>query len=120
MSAPKKATKKRDPKELTVVCQRWEESERGWGVRPDGYSLHLTEAHRAAYIVNYTKDRVGPAPDVYDRPDGDPYVARVDRATYDDVKKKSRKKGIRVFNNVYPSPSSQSRMPKNGWQYSGV
>lgn len=26
-----------------VICQKWEESERGWGTRPNGYSLHLAD-----------------------------------------------------------------------------
>ena len=33
-----------------VVVQKWEESERGWGTRPDGFSLHLTEAYIQAFI----------------------------------------------------------------------
>ena len=38
---------------IPVVCQYWEESERGWGVRPDGCSLHLTEADRKQFIKEY-------------------------------------------------------------------
>jgi len=26
---------------MNFVVQAWEESERGWGVRPDGLSIHL-------------------------------------------------------------------------------
>jgi hypothetical protein len=40
----------------TVVMQRWYESERGWGQRPDGCSLHLTEQDRAAYCKKYWAD----------------------------------------------------------------
>lgn len=32
-----------------VVRVNWIESERGWGQRPDGYSLHLTAAHADTY-----------------------------------------------------------------------
>ncbi len=39
--------------ENAVVVQKWEETERGWGVRPDGFSLHLTDADRSAYIGEY-------------------------------------------------------------------
>lgn len=31
-----------------ILCQEWEESERSWGVRPDGASLHFTENERTA------------------------------------------------------------------------
>jgi hypothetical protein len=31
----------------------WEEYEKGWGPRPDGYSVHVSEANRAAYVENY-------------------------------------------------------------------
>jgi len=30
--------------------QRWEESERGWGIRPDGCSLHLSEDLHKKYL----------------------------------------------------------------------
>jgi hypothetical protein len=33
-----------------VVYQSWLESERGWGVRPDGYSLHLSLGDRKRFI----------------------------------------------------------------------
>ncbi len=28
-------------KEKTVIIQNWEESERGWGTRPDGWTIHI-------------------------------------------------------------------------------
>ena len=55
-------------KKYKVVCQLWEESESGWGTRPDGFSLHLNEEQRIKFIHEYCKDRTGPAPEVYDRP----------------------------------------------------
>ena len=62
-----------------VICQLWEESEAGGGVRPDGFSLHLTAAVRRAYVDEYwhgMPDRVnGRAPSSYERPSGQPYVA---------------------------------------------
>jgi len=36
-----------------VVYVSWEESERGWGTRPDGCSLHLTKADFEIYLDNY-------------------------------------------------------------------
>ena len=38
-------------KEKYVVCQLWEESERGWGVRPDGYSLQACLHHTKSRAV---------------------------------------------------------------------
>jgi len=66
---------------LPVICQKWEESERGWGQRPDGYSLHLTEEDRVAYIKAYWEVMPSDVPDEYSRPCGDPFVCEVDKDT---------------------------------------
>lgn len=81
---------------ITVVKQNWEESERGWGIRPDGYSLHLTEEDRKAFIKEYWDDQPsGEAPDEYSRPSGNGYLADVQDDTYQTIK--NSKNGIRVF-----------------------
>lgn len=85
--------------ENRVVIQKWEESERGWGVRPDGYSLHMSENDRRAFVQEcWDKMPKGEAPDEYSREDGRPYEAVVDQKTYDSVK--SSKNGIRVWGEV--------------------
>lgn len=33
-----------------VIVQKWEESERGWGTRPDGYSIHPDDAARKRFM----------------------------------------------------------------------
>jgi hypothetical protein len=33
-----------------VILQIWEESERGWGTRPDGCSMHIDQKERDRYI----------------------------------------------------------------------
>lgn len=67
-----------EPKVSTVVFQRWEESERGWGTRPDGYSLHLTKEDREAFIQEYwDRQPKGEVPDEYSRPEGEPYFADI-------------------------------------------
>jgi hypothetical protein len=38
------------PPSRIILYQEWEESERGWGVRPDGFSLHIDAAHRGSFI----------------------------------------------------------------------
>ena len=49
----------------------WTESERGWGTRPDGYSLHLSENHAKKYVDDYWKKMPKDIPDEYSRPDQD-------------------------------------------------
>lgn len=58
---------------VKVRVQQWEESEAGWGTRPDGYSIHVDEEERITYLAGYVADRTGPAPAEYDRPTGDAY-----------------------------------------------
>lgn len=62
----------------SVYLQYWEESERGWGVRPDGCSLHLTLDNHKSYVNKIYDDRdPNVIPDEYDRTVGDPIVVSV-------------------------------------------
>lgn len=69
---------------LLAVCQDWEESERGWGVRPDGHTLHLTREDRDAYVAGHAEvfrsDDV--VPDEYTRESGRPRLVKVAAAVY--------------------------------------
>ena len=69
-----------------VVKQLWEESERGWGTRPDGYSLHLSEADRVAFVKDYWSKMPKEVPESYSRPYGGPTVVDVDVETYEKVR----------------------------------
>lgn len=80
-----------------VICQKWEESERGWGTRPDGYSLHLNDSDRRGFIEEYWASMPNSAPDEYSRPDGTPYEAEVEAAVYEEVE--ASKNGIRRLGN---------------------
>lgn len=81
----------------TLVYQEWEESERGWGTRPDGFSLHLDAEHHKKYVVEANKRQhefykshglaEGHVPDEYTRVSGDPVTVNVTKAIYDQVKK---------------------------------
>jgi hypothetical protein len=71
----------------TVVVQKWEESERGFGTRPDGFSLHLSEEDRVEYVRKYWASMPDEAPDEYSRPDGSPYLADVDEETLELIRK---------------------------------
>lgn len=93
--ADKKELEKR---KFPVVVQKWEESERGWGTRPDGWTMHLTEADRAAFVDWYYKEHhtSASAPDEYTRTDGAPFIIDVDQTTYDNlaVAKKNNNLGV--------------------------
>lgn len=62
----------------TALCQPWLESERGWGVRDDGFSLHATEKDLHAYVKDYWDGMPAAVPDEYSRPDGKAYPVQVD------------------------------------------
>jgi hypothetical protein len=75
---------------LPVYYVSWEESERGWGTRPDGCSLHLTLDDFRSYEANHWKTMEKAygqyAPDEYSRPAGRPVMAYVSRDIYDKIK----------------------------------
>lgn len=93
-----------------VIVQKWEESERGWGSRPDGYSLHLTEEHRVAYIKAYWDRMPDEPPDEYSRPDGSLYEAEIPIEVYEKVI--ASKNGIRIWDNEYPGGGGT-----DGWRH---
>jgi len=75
----------------TVIGQNWEESERGWGTRPDGFTLHLTEADHKQFVINYLAkqkeyfdEALGPGitPSEYTRTYGSPKQITVNDITY--------------------------------------
>lgn len=55
----------------TAYYISWSESERGWGIRPDGFSLHKKASDLGFFLEEYTKNRPKEVPDEYDRPDGE-------------------------------------------------
>ncbi len=70
----------------TVIAQAWEESERGWGVRPDGVSLHLTlndcQKFRDEYWERERARTGGVVPDEYSRESGPPFSKLVSEKIY--------------------------------------
>ena len=73
-----------------VFAQNWEESERGWGVRPDGVTLHATLAKMNEYKKKFFSSQPGrsadgSAPDEYTRESGEPYEIEVDETLYKQV-----------------------------------
>lgn len=84
-----------------AICQQWEESERGWGVRPDGFSLHLSTQDAKQYINDYWESMPDEIPDEYSRPSGKPYKCEIDNETH---KKLKELRHIRKSRNTYPKP----------------
>ena len=79
-----------------VILQLWEESERGWGTRPDGCSLHIDLKSQSEFIKESYKDRGDDVPDEYERVVGDPIEAFLDDALFSIVE---RDKTVRLFEN---------------------
>lgn len=70
-----------------VACLGFTEYERGWGSRPDGYTLHVT-LERANAFAKYYNDRFNTeasVPDCYTVPNK-PYLVQVDDDTFQRVK----------------------------------
>lgn len=77
-----------------VIRVEWVESERGWGIKPDGYSLHINGEDVEKFIKAYWKKMPDAVQDVYSLPEGQT-TQRVDEATYKKIKKS--KHGVRFY-----------------------
>lgn len=93
------------PKMFPVVVQKWEETERGWGTRPDGWTMHLTEEDRTAFCKAFwdrekKSNPSGVAPDEYSRESGSPYIMDVNEETYEKIR--ASKNGIWGEGNMPP------------------
>ena len=69
-------------KKFKVLRQDWVESERGWGIRPDGYSLHLNSEDLDKFVRQYWSRMPDQVPDEYSRPSGEPVWVEVDGNKY--------------------------------------
>lgn len=70
-----------------IIVQDWEESERGWGVRPDGHSIHLSmeeckEFSKEFWVKEKENKAPGYVPDCYTRESGKPYPFDTNQKTY--------------------------------------
>lgn len=81
-----------------VIMQLWEESERGWGVRPDGCSLHISSLDRKKYISTIYKSRESDTsvPDEYDRIVGDEMEVFVEDKLFNTILSKGT---VRIIEN---------------------
>lgn len=92
----------------TVVAQQWEESERNWGIRPDGYSLHMTEDDRLQYIADYWAAMPATAPAEYSRPCGRAYFTQIPDSVYRELVEAKDAHGARFYHNNQPSYGGMS------------
>jgi len=79
----------KNKKLLEIIHVSWEESERGWGSRPEGCSLHLSVEDFNKFMKKYCKRLPKEVPDVYERPAGNPEVAYASRKLYRKIKRNS-------------------------------
>lgn len=104
---------------MWAIVQKWEESEAGWGTRPDGYTLHKTEEDIQSFLKKM-RDREaehlkpGEVPEEYTRPSGKPYWTRID-----DPKEAERLKNSECGiwgqdRNNYPTPVAKGA-DQTGW-----
>jgi len=80
-----------------AIIQYWEESEEGWGMRPDGATLHKSLEDCQAYIKHYwtvvlKRNRGKGVPHEYSRPAGIPSEIMIPTAIY----KKIESNGVRL------------------------
>jgi hypothetical protein len=90
-----------------VVLQFWEESERGWGVRPDGCSIHLDSNERNAYIQSIYDGRGSEVPDEYERTVGDELVAFIEDSLFE---KLTKDKSIRIYQHQFKNLLNMSEL----------
>ncbi len=97
----------------TVWCQQWEESESGWGIRPDGYSLHLHLQHALEYVVNFMEEQeeyfiskgITGVPNEYSRKAGHPYAVSIEKEKWEELKEAEEELGVRYLSNDWPKPN---------------
>jgi len=78
-----------------VILQYWEESERGWGVRPDGCSIHHDIKSHGDYIKTiYEKRDCNFIPDEYDRIVGHPIEIEISESLFGQIKENG---SLRLF-----------------------
>jgi hypothetical protein len=71
-----------EPLYWLVWAQEWEESERGWGCRPDGFSVHFRKEDIDDFLNEMRKRESegqpkGYIPDSYSRPCGEPFMVKI-------------------------------------------
>ena len=95
-----------------IICQKWEEIERGWGTRPDGFSLHVSIESLKKLIVQQ-RQLAEEYPEEFSVPDGQSYPYETDDATYQVLVDNGGSKW-------YPRGYSYPHGSVGGWQPSSI
>lgn len=70
---------------LALYGIEWEESERGWGTRPDGFSFHRSEEESEQFLKEFFAKQPKEVPDEYSRPLGKAKLIQVSESLHDYV-----------------------------------
>lgn len=72
----------------TVFVQNWTEHERGWGSRPDGFTIHIDRSQHGKYVADYYKRNHSSttAPDEYTQADEGVIEIEVDKELFNRLK----------------------------------
>jgi hypothetical protein len=69
---------------VALYAVSWTEFERGWGCRPDGFSLHRTALEGAKFVADVQSQQpTDHVPHEYSAPDGEPFLMEVSQSLYD-------------------------------------
>lgn len=101
------------PYEIGYV-QLWEESERGWGIRPDGACIALTSDDVEAYsLAFWNKERAEntkmSVPDEYSRERGKPFLVGIRKDLADELRG-SEKHYLRLYEGKYSEFISKGKI----------
>ena len=97
--------RKREKPCVPAYLLYWEESERGWGTRPDGVTIALTKEDIASAIKRHWDNEKkhnpsGETPDEYTRPCGDPKLTVISPVLKEEIEE-TKFKSLRLWNNEY-------------------
>lgn len=75
---------------VILSVQRWYESERGWGISFDGFTVAIDSSKHQEVLREIRKLEYevykGQVPDSYTAPDGPSYAVQVTRLPYEEIK----------------------------------
>jgi hypothetical protein len=95
------------PRLEEAIYVSWEESEQGWGTRPDGCSLHISEKQYQSYLKSYWAGMPSKVPHEYSRPAGEPVKVQVSKNLYQQIQKSKR--------GLILDQSEEQKYAKKGW-----
>jgi len=91
-----------------AVLDTWTESERGWGSRPDGATLHLTMEDYGEYVEEYWGRMPKGVPDEYSRPDASPRNVVIEEDLYQKIV--ASRNGIRLWQGEYSKMKAEQKI----------